>query len=160
GPAHQPVLPRCRRADRPAAGPRGGAGAARAARGRVRLLRRRTRAPECRAAGRGAAGPGLGTQRAPAARARRRAGADAWSGEKPPYGFSTAAKTWLPAPDGWADLTVEAQLEDPHSTLSLYRRALELRHDHPGFGGPGLEWFTGPEGCLAFRRPGGLLCAL
>ena len=83
-----------------------------------------------------------------------------WSGEKPPYEFSTAAKTWLPMPDSWADLTVEAQLEDPDSTLSLYRRALELRHDHPGFGGPGLEWFTGPEGCLAFRRPGGLLCAL
>jgi alpha-glucosidase len=37
---------------------------------------------------------------------------------------------------------------------------MELRHDHAGFGGPGLEWFTGPEGCLAFRRPGGLLCAL
>ena len=54
-----------------------------------------------------------------------------WSGEKPPYGFSASAKTWLPAPDGWADLTVEAQLEDPDSTLSLYRRALELRHDHP-----------------------------
>jgi alpha-glucosidase len=83
-----------------------------------------------------------------------------WSGEKPPYEFSTAAKTWLPVPDSWADLTVEAQLEDPDSTLSLYRRALELRHDHTGFGGPGLEWFTGPEGCLAFRRPGGLLCAL
>ena len=83
-----------------------------------------------------------------------------WSGEKPPYEFTTSAKTWLPVPDSWADLTVEAQLEDPDSTLSLYRRALELRHDHTGFGGPGLEWFTGPEGCLAFRRPGGLLCAL
>ena len=83
-----------------------------------------------------------------------------WCGEKPPYEFSTAAKTWLPMPEGWAELTVEAQLEDPDSTLSLYRRALELRHDHPGFGGAGLEWFSAPAGCLAFRRPGGLLCAL
>jgi alpha-glucosidase len=63
-------------------------------------------------------------------------------------------------PDSWADLTVDAQLDDPDSTLSLYRRALELRRDHRGFGGSGLEWFSGPEGCLAFRRPGGLLCAL
>jgi alpha-glucosidase len=83
-----------------------------------------------------------------------------WSGEKPPYEFSSTTKTWLPMPEDWADLTVEAQLEDPDSTLSLYRRALELRHEHPGFGDAGLEWFTGPEGCLAFRRPGGLLCAL
>jgi alpha-glucosidase len=83
-----------------------------------------------------------------------------WAGEKPPYDFSTAAKAWLPMPDNWADLTVEAQLEDPDSTLSLYRRALELRRDHPGFGGDGLEWYSAPEGCLAFRRPAGLLCAL
>ena len=83
-----------------------------------------------------------------------------WSGEKPPYDFSTAAKTWLPMPDSWADLTVETQLEDPDSTLSLYRRALELRHEHAGFRGDGLEWFSAPEGCLAFRRPAGLLCAL
>jgi alpha-glucosidase len=83
-----------------------------------------------------------------------------WSGEKPPYDFSSATTTWLPMPDGWTDLTVEAQLEDPHSTLSLYRRALELRREHPGFGPDGLEWFSAPEGCLAFRRPAGLLCAL
>ncbi len=83
-----------------------------------------------------------------------------WSGEKPPYEFSAAAKPWLPVPDNWADLTVQAQLEDPDSTLSLYRRALELRHGHPGFGGPGVEWLTRPEGCLAFRRAGGLVCAL
>jgi alpha-glucosidase len=83
-----------------------------------------------------------------------------WSGEKPPYDFSTAAMTWLPMPDGWGDLTVEAQLEDPDSTLSLYRQALELRHEHPGFAGAELEWFTAPADCLAFRRPGGLLCAL
>ena len=83
-----------------------------------------------------------------------------WSGEKPPYDFSTAARTWLPMPDTWAELTVEAQLEDPASALSLYRQALELRRDHPAFGTEGLEWFSAPEGCLAFRRPAGLLCAL
>ena len=83
-----------------------------------------------------------------------------WSGEKPPYGFTTGTTTWLPMPEGWADLTVEAQLEDPASMLSLYRSALDLRRSHPAFAGDGLEWFSCPDGCLAFRRPGGLLCAL
>jgi len=83
-----------------------------------------------------------------------------WSGEKPPYDFSTSAKTWLPMPDSWSVLTVEAQLDDPESTLSLYRRALELRREYPGFGTDGLEWFSTPKGCLAFRRPSGLLCAV
>jgi alpha-glucosidase len=83
-----------------------------------------------------------------------------WGGEKPPYEFTSGSRTWLPMPDGWADLTVEAQLEDPASTLSVYRRALELRREHPAVSGDGLEWFSAPAGCLAFRRPGGLLCAL
>jgi alpha-glucosidase len=83
-----------------------------------------------------------------------------WSGSEPPYGFSAAAATWLPMPADWAGVTVEAQLEDPSSTLSLYRQALELRREHPGFAQAGLEWFSAPDGCLAFRRPGGLLCAL
>jgi len=83
-----------------------------------------------------------------------------WGGEKPPYDFTTGPTTWLPMPEGWADLTAEAQLEDPDSVLSLYRRALELRREHPGFAGDELEWFNAPEGCLAFRRTGGVLCAL
>ena len=55
---------------------------------------------------------------------------------------------------------METQLEDPDSTLSLYRHALELRRDHPAVRGESLEWFSAPAGCLAFRRPAGLLCAL
>lgn len=57
------------------------------------------------------------------------------------------------------------QLEDPDSALSLHRRALALRREHPGFtafAGEGkLEWFGAPDGCLAFRRAGStLVCAL
>jgi alpha-glucosidase len=83
-----------------------------------------------------------------------------WAGDQPPYDFSTGPSTWLPMPAGWADLTVEAQLEDPASTLSLYRRALEIRRDHPAMSGDGVEWFGAPPGCMAFRRTGGLVCAL
>ncbi len=83
-----------------------------------------------------------------------------WGGEKPPYEFTTGPRTWLPMPDGWADLTVEAELERPESMLSLYRHALELRRDHPAMSGQEIEWYGPPEGCLAFRRDGGLICAL
>ena len=51
-----------------------------------------------------------------------------WEGDCPPFGFSSAADTWLPMPADWATLTVEAQTDDPDSTLTLFRRAIELRH--------------------------------
>lgn len=58
--------------------------------------------------------------------------------------------------DGDRDgLTVAAQTGDPHSTLELYRAALELRRALPGLGaGDGPEWLPAPEGVLAFARPG------
>jgi alpha-glucosidase len=83
-----------------------------------------------------------------------------WSGTEPPYGFSTSTSTWLPMPEGWADLTVEAQAAEPGSMQSLYRTALALRASSPAFAGEQLTWLPAPEGCLAFRRPGGLVCLL
>jgi len=83
-----------------------------------------------------------------------------WEGEQPPFGFSASPQTWLPMPSRWAKLTVEAQLEDSDSILSLYRHALEIRaqREEPD---TDLEWYGAPEGCLAFRRRGGrLVCAL
>lgn len=52
-----------------------------------------------------------------------------WSGSAPPYGFGGTAGTqpWIPQPDDWAELTVEAQEADPDSTLAFYRRALTAR---------------------------------
>jgi alpha-glucosidase len=44
--------------------------------------------------------------------------------------------------------------------LSLYRSALALRRTSPVFAGESLAWLPAPEGCLAFRRPGGLVCLL
>lgn len=83
-----------------------------------------------------------------------------WSGEKPPYEFTSLDECWPPMPEDWADLTVESQLDDAGSTLSLYRRLLELRRTHPALSGDTLEWYGAPAGCFAFRRSGGLVCAL
>jgi alpha-glucosidase len=83
-----------------------------------------------------------------------------WGGEKPPYEFTRGARTWLPMPDTWSGLTVEAQLDDPDSMLSLYRRTLELRAERPADPAGDVEWYGAPDGCLAFRRQDGLVCAL
>ncbi|QBJ95078.1 glycoside hydrolase family 13 protein [Rhodococcus sp. ABRD24] len=83
-----------------------------------------------------------------------------WEGDRPPFGFSTTPATWLPIPPEWAALTVETQLEDVSSTLSLYRAALELRSTRPEFSGAEIDWYGSPPGCFAFRRRGGLICAL
>lgn len=83
-----------------------------------------------------------------------------WEGEGPGYGFTTG-EPWLPMPESYGALTAADQLEDPDSTLSLYRQALELRQRHPAFRGDRVEWFGAPDGCLAFRRVGTtLVCAL
>jgi alpha-glucosidase len=81
-----------------------------------------------------------------------------WSGTEPPYGFSGRPDTWLPMPEGWGPLTAAAQAADDGSMLSLYRRALALRAASPVVRGDGVEWLPAPAGCLAFRRPGGLVC--
>ena len=83
-----------------------------------------------------------------------------WENSKPPFGFSSSPNTWLPMPVEWASLTVEQQLEDVDSMLSLYRSAFELRALRPEFTGVGIDWYGSPPGCLAFRRSGGLICAL
>ncbi|MEO6880024.1 MAG: alpha-amylase family glycosyl hydrolase [Mycobacteriaceae bacterium] len=84
-----------------------------------------------------------------------------WEGAAPPFAFGPSTRTWLPQPANWAALTVEAQLEDADSMLSLYRAALELRRHRSEFSGDTIEWYGAPDGCLAFRRTGGgLVCAL
>ncbi|OKI41150.1 alpha-glucosidase [Streptomyces sp. CB03578] len=79
-----------------------------------------------------------------------------WSADGAPYGFGEGG-SWLPQPAGWGALSVEAQTGDPHSTLELYRAALELRRALPGLGSPDagpLGWLSAPEGVLLFSRPG------
>ncbi|MCW3159070.1 alpha-amylase family glycosyl hydrolase [Micropruina sonneratiae] len=73
-----------------------------------------------------------------------------WSGDRPPFGFSGTAGTWLPQPDWFTAHTVEAGLADPGSMLHAVRRALRLRR---GLAGRPLRWLDAPPGVLAFERP-------
>ena len=80
-----------------------------------------------------------------------------WSGDAAPYGFGPreGGPSWLPQPEAWAGLSVEAQTGDPDSTLELYRAALAVRREHPALGaGSAVTWLDAPEGVLAFRREG------
>jgi alpha-glucosidase len=83
-----------------------------------------------------------------------------WSGSRPPFGFSAADHTWLPMPESWAPLTVEAQQADTASTLALYTRALALRRTNPDLRGGEFDWVEAPEGSLAFRRGPDLVVAV
>ena len=81
-----------------------------------------------------------------------------WSGDAPPYGFSTAgATTWLPQPAGWGDLTVAAEEADPGSMLRLVRDALGLRRSLPA---DGFRWSGDREGVLEFDRGDGFTCVV
>ena len=83
-----------------------------------------------------------------------------WEGGPPGYGFTTGAP-WLPSPAEYGKQTIACQLEDTTSTLSLYRRAIELRRTHVPDPTAPLEWYGAPPGCLAFRPAGSaLVCAL
>ncbi|MGW0486151.1 glycoside hydrolase family 13 protein [Nonomuraea sp. NPDC003214] len=67
---------------------------------------------------------------------------------------------WLPIPEEWAGLSVEAQLDDPDSTLELYRTALRLRRDCAELGDGVLTWLDAPFGTLAFTRGDGFTCVV
>lgn len=69
-----------------------------------------------------------------------------WTRDGCSLGFG-AAEPWLPQPDEWSSLSVEAQIGDRRSTLELFRCCLALRRslDHDDF-----EWID--HQALAFRR--------
>lgn len=57
-------------------------------------------------------------------------------------------------------MTVEKQLATDASTLSFFRRAIELRRSRTEFDDTTIEWLDSPADSLVFRRRGGLVCAL
>jgi alpha-glucosidase len=56
-------------------------------------------------------------------------------------------------------VTVEAQRDDPGSTLSFYRRALEVRRSFADTAGEEVELLSVDDDVLAFRR-GDIVCHL
>ncbi|WP_372350638.1 glycoside hydrolase family 13 protein [Streptomyces sp. KL116D] len=78
-----------------------------------------------------------------------------WTRTGPSYGFGDGG-SWLPQPDTWGELSVEAQTGVAGSTLELYRSALALRRETAGLGaGESVTWHDGaPAGLLHFERPG------
>ncbi len=79
-----------------------------------------------------------------------------WTASGGAFGFGPDGSTasHLPQPDWFASFAVGAESDDPGSTLSMYRAALDLRRRLQG--AEELEWVdTGSPDVLAFRRPGG-----
>jgi alpha-glucosidase len=74
-----------------------------------------------------------------------------WAGDVPPYGFG-GARPWLPQPEGWGGLTVQAEAADPDSTLSLYRSAIRIRRDLADLRGDAIEWLDLGDDVIAFTR--------
>ncbi|MGV8972598.1 MAG: glycoside hydrolase family 13 protein [Rhodoglobus sp.] len=78
-----------------------------------------------------------------------------WLREGASYGFGPSG-AYLPQPRWFGELSVQAQDDDPESTLSLYRDALALRRElHSD---DDLDWVeTDHDDVLAFRRSNGWL---
>ena len=68
-------------------------------------------------------------------------------------GFSSGSP-WLPLHPRAAERSVAAQQDDPRSTLSLYRRLLALRREHPCLATGELTELRADEGTLSYERPG------
>jgi alpha-glucosidase len=82
-----------------------------------------------------------------------------WSGDAPPFGFGPDGSVpWLPQPAAWAGQTAAAEEGDPASMLTLYREAIRVRRDHPGFATEAFRWVAGDPTVLHFERGEGLAC--
>ncbi|MFY0408831.1 glycoside hydrolase family 13 protein [Solicola sp. PLA-1-18] len=86
-----------------------------------------------------------------------------WSGTQAPFGFGPGeGQPWLPMPAEFGALSVEAQADDPASTLSFFRAALAVRHDLVDGLDGGLRFLDRGDDVLAFARDGepGLVCVV
>ena len=88
--------------------------------------------------------PGLGLGRDPARTPMQ------WNRE-PNAGFS-ADTPWLPVPDTYTEFNVQAELDDPHSILSLYHSLIELRHRRPALAIGRYEEYPSKGNVLAWLR--------
>lgn len=74
-----------------------------------------------------------------------------WTIEGPSLGFGSGVP-WLPQPQSWDALSVQAQRGSPGSVLEFYRAALSLRRREPALRDAPLEWLSSPVDTLVFQR--------
>jgi alpha-glucosidase len=75
-----------------------------------------------------------------------------WTADAPAYGFNDTGASWLPQPAEWAALARDVQVDDPASTLSLYRSLLAERRARD-LGAGTLDWLDGyGDDVVAFRN--------
>ena len=76
-----------------------------------------------------------------------------WAGDVAPYGFGPLEdQPWIPQPEGWGSLTVEAQWDRPGSTLEFYREALRARRTHALDAGDDVRIVDGAPDTLTIVR--------
>jgi alpha-glucosidase len=79
-----------------------------------------------------------------------------WSGSHAPFGF-TSGKPWLPMSPSWKLFTVESEIDNTQSVLTMYHSALALRAIHLVRAGT-IEWIESPihglkrSDLLVFKR--------
>ncbi|MEJ7799157.1 MAG: alpha-amylase family glycosyl hydrolase [Ilumatobacter sp.] len=81
-----------------------------------------------------------------------------WTTDGPSLGFGASAG-WLPQPDIYGPLSVEAQKGQDGSTLEMYRAGLVLRDEH-FVSDEAFEWIEVPGDTLGFRRGSGVVCVV
>ncbi len=81
-----------------------------------------------------------------------------WTTDGPSFGFGDA-EPWLPMPDSFGPLSVDAQRGDSDSTLTLYTEALRVRREHL-VTDEALTWLDLGDDVLAFERGSGVRCVV
>jgi alpha-glucosidase len=69
----------------------------------------------------------------------------------PKAGFTTN-EPWLPIGEDVNTANIASQREDPHSLLTLYRRLIQLRTEHPALVAGSVEVVSHEDPLLAYRR--------
>jgi alpha-glucosidase len=82
-----------------------------------------------------------------------------WTRSGPSFGFGDA-EPWLPQPQDWSQLSVEAEEADHASMLWLYRDALGVRRELPELHTDEHTWLDLGEEVLAFTRGAHFACVV
>jgi alpha-glucosidase len=82
-----------------------------------------------------------------------------WTADAPAYGFNSTGASWLPQPAEWAELAHDVQIDDPASTLTMYRALLAERRSR-NLGAGHIEWLDGfGDDVVALRNRGLIVIA-